>query len=547
MSESAGLAEAADRVLEALRRARQSAARLRVEEIGIVTSIGSGVAMASGLGRVQSQELLRLPGGRLAVAFNLDPDEVGMVLLDAAEEVNAGDVVRRTGRVLDVPVGDALLGRSVDPLGRPLDGRGPVDTAERRPVERDAPAIMDRAPVRTPLETGLKVVDAVIPVGRGQRELILGDRQTGKTAIAVDTILNQRGRDVACVYCAIGQRSTAVARVVDELDRHGATEHTTVVSTTEDDPPGLRWVAAYAAMSMAEHYRDRGDDAMVVLDDLTRHARAYREMALLLRRPPGREAYPGDVFYIHSRLLERATRLSDELGGGSVTALPIIETEAQNLSAYIPTNLISITDGQVYLSPGLFQKGLMPAVDVGRSVSRVGGDAQLAAYKEVAGDLRLAYSRFEELESFARFGTRLDPETRRTLDRGRRVRQVLTQPRLEPIPVEEQIAVLLAVTEGRLDDVPLESVDAAEEAIREAVREHAEGFRETVRQGKTPSDEQRRRVLEVVDDAVAELRRDAEDAGRDTDGGRDGDGDDPHRRVSQSRGDEGSGGPGGDR
>lgn len=534
MSEGVGLTEATERVLRAFGRTQDSAARLRVEEIGVVTSIGSGVALASGLGRVQSQELVRLPGGLLALAFNLDPDEVGLVLLDPAEDVDAGDVVRRTGRVLDVPVGDALLGRTVDPLGRPLDGRGPIDTAERLPVEREAPAIMDRAPVRTPLQTGLKVVDAVIPVGLGQRELILGDRQTGKTAIAVDTILNQRGRGVACVYCAIGQRSAAVARVVSELERHGAMEHTTVVSTTEDDPPGLRWVAAYAAMSMAEHSRDRGDDALVVLDDLTRHARAYREMALLLRRPPGREAYPGDVFYIHSRLLERATRLSDELGGGSVTALPVIETEAQNMSAYIPTNLISITDGQVSLSPGLFQKGLMPAVDVGRSVSRVGGDAQLAAYTEVAGDLRLAYSRFEELESFARFGTRLDPETRRTLDRGRRVRQVLTQPRLEPIPVEEQVAVLLAVTEGRLDEVPLESIGDAEEAVRKAVRERAEGFGDRVRQGNAPSDEQRQQVLEVIDDAVAGLRRD--DDGHDGDrNGRGGEHDPPSQDRDDGR------------
>ncbi len=507
--------EAVGTVLRALEAARAEVGQLRIQEIGTVLSIGQGVAVASGLAGVRSQEVVRLPDNRRGLAFNLDPDQVGLVLLDDAAGIEAGATVWRTGRVLDVPVGETLRGRMVDPLGRPLDGRGPVGSADRLPMERDAPAVIDRASVRAPLQTGLKVVDAVIPVGRGQRELILGDRQTGKTAIAVDAILAQRDTEVACFYCAIGQRSTSVARVMAELDERGGMAYTTIIATTEDDPPGLRWVAAYAAMSMAEHVRDRGDDALVVFDDLSRHARAYREVSLLLRRPPGREAYPGDVFYIHSRLLERSTRLRDDLGGGSVTALPIIETEAQNISAYIPTNLISITDGQIYLAPKLFQKGIMPAADVGRSVSRVGGDAQLPAYRSVAGDLRLAYSRFEELESFARFGTRLDEETRRTLARGRRVREVLKQPRFDIVPVGKQIAVLLAVTEGLLDELPLDQVGGAEDAIRTAVRSRCQGISRRIAAGEPLAEEDRSKLLSTIHDTLAELASE-ESADRDS-------------------------------
>jgi F-type H+/Na+-transporting ATPase subunit alpha len=368
-----------------------------IEEIGSIRSIGNGVTRAIGLPTVQSEELVYVADDVPAFVFNLEPDEVGLVLLGNDSHLAAGDPVRRTGRVLDTPVGAALLGRVVDPLGRPLDGRGSVNTTQRLPIERAATSIMDRSPVIVPLQTGVKVVDALVPVGRGQRELILGDRQTGKTALALDTILNQRETGVICVYCAIGQRNSAVARVIADLRKYGALDYTIVVVAPSEDPPGVQYIAPYAATTMAEYLMEQGRDVLIVYDDLTHHARSYRELSLLLRRPPGREAYPGDIFYIHSRLLERSTHLRDELGGGSLTALPIVETQAQNLSAYIPTNLISITDGQIYLSPDLFQNAILPAVDVGRSVSRVGGKTQLPAYRAVAGELRLAYTQFEEL------------------------------------------------------------------------------------------------------------------------------------------------------
>jgi F-type H+-transporting ATPase subunit alpha len=358
----------------------------------------------------------------------------------------------------------------VDALGRPLDARGPIRATARRPVERPAPAIIARAPVSRPLQTGIKAIDAAIPIGRGQRELILGDRQTGKTAIAIDTIINQRAGDMVCIYCAIGQRGASVAKVVADLTHHGALENAIVVVAGGEDPPGLQYVAPYAATAMAEFFMDRGQDVLIVYDDLTRHARAYRELSLLLRRPPGREAYPGDIFFIHSRLLERATHLREDRGGGSLTALPVIETQAQNIAAYIPTNLISITDGQVYLSPELFQKGQLPAIDIGKSVSRVGSRAQLPVYRSVAADLRLAYAQFEELEMFARFGTRLDDETRHRLERGHRVRAVLGQAEHDPVSVPEQIAVLLATTHGMLDGVPVDGVPKSEDAIRDMVR-----------------------------------------------------------------------------
>jgi F-type H+-transporting ATPase subunit alpha len=359
--------------------------RLKPHEIGTIATVSTGIAKVSGLPSVGFEELLAFPGEVFGIAFNLDPDEIGVVLLGDFWQLHAGDAVERTGRVMDVAVGEGLLGRVIDPLGRPLDGLGPVSTNKRLPIERPAAPIMDRAPVTVPLQTGLKVIDALIPIGRGQRELILGDRQTGKTAIAIDTILNQRGKDVLCVYCAIGQRASAIAKTLATLREQGALDYTLVVVTEGNDAPGLTYIAPYAATSIAEHFMEQGRDVLIVYDDLTHHARAYRELSLLLRRPPGREAFPGDIFYIHSRLLERATHLREELGGGSLTALPIIETDAQNLSAYIPTNLISITDGQVYLSPSLFELGVLPAVDVGQSVSRVGGKAQLAAYRAVAG------------------------------------------------------------------------------------------------------------------------------------------------------------------
>jgi F-type H+/Na+-transporting ATPase subunit alpha len=443
--------------------------QLTPREVGLVTNVSTGIATVSGLSSVGFEELVRFRGGLLGIAFNVDEAELGVVLLGGNQDLRAGDEVTRTGRVMDVGVGPGLLGRVIDPLGRALDGKGWIRTEDRRPVERSAPAIMDRAPVVVPLQTGLKVVDAMIPIGRGQRELILGDRQTGKTAVAIDTILNQRGKDVICVYCAIGQRASAVAKVVAKLVDHQAMDYSVVVVAEGNDAPGLAYITPYAATSIAEYFMETGRDVLIVYDDLTQHARSYRELSLLLRRPPGREAFPGDIFYIHSRLLERATHLAAERGGGSLTALPIIETEAQDMSGYIPTNLISITDGQVYLSPALFELGILPAVDVGKSVSRVGGAAQRAAYRAVAGTLKLAYSQFEELESFARFGTRLDESTRQIIEHGRRIRECLKQAESQPLSVQEQILVLLAL-EGRLfDRVPLDAMLSAEQALRDAI------------------------------------------------------------------------------
>jgi len=481
-------------------------ARLDIDEVGTATYVGQGIARVSGLPGIEAEELLEFPGGLLGLAFNLDPEEVGVVLLGDGAEVSAGVEVRRTGRLLDVPVGEALLGRVIDAVGNPRDGKGPARTTDRRQVEQPAAPIMHRQPVRVPLQTGIKAIDALIPIGRGQRELILGDRQTGKTAIAVDAIINQQHYGVKCVYCTVGQRSSALAKVLSDLRDHEAMDYTVVVATTGDDPPGLQYVAPYAATSIAEYFAYRGDDVLIVYDDLTAHARAYRELSLLLRRPPGREAYPGDIFYVHSRLLERATNLREDRGGGSLTALPIIQTEEQNLSAYIPTNLISITDGQIYLSPELQQKGLLPAVDVGESVSRVGGKAQLPAYRRVAGDLRLSYSQFEELEVFSRFGTRLDEDTRKTLERGRRIREALKQPQYQPISPAEQMAVLLAVTKGAFDDLPLEEMARAEGAVRRGLREHLSDVAEKIERAEQLTDGEEGRMLGQARSVVEELR-----------------------------------------
>ncbi|TAL84504.1 MAG: alternate F1F0 ATPase, F1 subunit alpha [Rhodanobacter sp.] len=452
-----------------LRQARQAfTPSLSLRETGVVTQVGTGIAHVRGLPGAGYDELLEFPGDLFGLAFNLDEDEIGVVLLGDHATLEAGDEVRRTGRVMDVAVGDDLLGRVIDPLGRPLDGHAAVASSERLPIERPAPPIMDRAPVRVPLQSGLKVVDALIPIGRGQRELIVGDRRTGKTSIAIDTIVNQRGKNVLCIYCAIGQRAAAVARVVANLREHGAMEYTVVVVAEGNDPPGLVYITPYAATSIAEHFMEAGRDVLIVYDDLTQHARAYRELSLLLRRPPGREAFPGDIFYIHSRLLERSTHLNDARGQGSLTALPIIETEAQDISAYIPTNLISITDGQIYLSPTLFELGVLPAIDVGKSVSRVGSKAQRPAYRAVTGDLKLAYAQFEELENFARFGTRLDDETRAIIEHGERIRACLKQPELAPVGLPAQMAILLALSHRLFDPVPLAQMPEAERAVHDA-------------------------------------------------------------------------------
>lgn len=467
--ESRNLQSAFDKTFSGISQVRESfTPQLKPREVGTIISVATGIAKVSGLPSAGFDELLIFPGDIPGIAFNVDDDEIGVVLLGEYWDLHAGDEVQRTGRVMDVAVGDGLLGRVIDPLGRPLDGKGSVAVSQRLPIERSAAHIMDRSPVTVPLQTGIKVIDALIPIGRGQRELIIGDRQTGKTAIAIDTIINQRDQNVLCVYCAIGQRASAVTKTVANLSEKGAMAYTIVVVTEGNDPPGLAYIAPYAATSIAEFFMNAGRDVLIVYDDLTHHARAYRELSLLLRRPPGREAFPGDIFYIHSRLLERSTHLGAELGGGSLTALPIIETEAQNISAYIPTNLISITDGQIYLSPLLFELGVLPAVDVGKSVSRVGGKAQRAAYRAVAGDLKLAYAQFEELETFSRFGARLDEDTRRTIDHGRRIRASLNQPEFSPVSVPAQIAILLALTAKLFDTVPLDKMMDAELAVNMA-------------------------------------------------------------------------------
>lgn len=476
---------------------------LTPREVGFLTRVSTGIATVNGLPRVGFDELIRFPGDLFGIAFNIDEEEVGVILLGDCEHLSAGDEVVRTGRVMDVPVGDALIGRVIDPLGAPLDGKGPIISRERLPIERPARGILDRAPVNVPLQTGILVIDALIPIGRGQRELILGDRQSGKSAIALETILNQRDQNVICVYCAIGQRASSVAKAIAVLRDQGAMEYTVVVVTEGNDAPGLAYISPYAATSIAEHFMEAGRDVLIVYDDLTHHARAYREISLLLRRPPGREAFPGDIFYIHSRLLERATHLRDDLLGGSLTALPVVETEAQDISAYIPTNLISITDGQIYLSPTLFELGVLPAIDVGKSVSRVGGKAQRGAYRAVAGDLKLAYAQFAELESFAKFGTRLDEHTRKILDHGQRIRAILIQPELEPATVPEQIIILETLTAGLLDTIPLEKVPDAKDALIKAVGNLPADVIKRFSSDETLSDIDRTVILRVARDALA--------------------------------------------
>jgi F-type H+-transporting ATPase subunit alpha len=484
--------------------ARESfAPHLAPREVGTVTSVTTGIARVSGLPGAGFEELLTFPGGLSGIAFNVDETEIGVVLLGDYSRLHAGDEVERTGRVMDVAVGDGLLGRVIDPLGRPLDGGPPVIATAHLPIERPAAAIMDRSPVTVPLQTGVKVIDALIPIGRGQRELILGDRQTGKTAIAIDTILNQRGQDVLCVYCAIGQRASAVAKAVAVLRAKGALEYTVVVVSEGNDAPGLAYIAPYAATSIAEHFMEAGRNVLIVYDDLTQHAQSYRELSLLLRRPPGREAFPGDIFYIHSRLLERATHLCKELGGGSLTALPVIATEAQNISAYIPTNLISITDGQIYLSPSLFELGVLPAVDIGKSVSRVGGKAQRAAFRAAAGDLKLAYAQFEELETFSRFGAHLDENTRKIIEHGRRIRACLKQTESQPVSVPEQIAILLALMGGLFDAVPLDKITEAEAALCAAAANIAPEVRERFSTSDKLSDADRQAILGLAGKVLA--------------------------------------------
>jgi F-type H+-transporting ATPase subunit alpha len=434
-------------------------------EVGTVIEVGDGIARASGLANVQMSELVEFEGGVPGIAFNLEADNVGIIITGDYTEIDEGGTVQGTGRIVSVPVGDALLGRVVDALGRPVDGKGPIASDEYRPIERVAPGVIDRQNVDTPVQTGIKAVDAMTAIGRGQRELIIGDRQTGKTAIALDTIINQRDKDLICIYVAIGQKRAQVAQVVATLERYGAMDHTIIVVASASEPAALQYIAPYAGCAMGEEFMEQGKDALIIYDDLTKHAWAYRQVSLLLRRPPGREAYPGDIFYLHSRLLERAARMHKDRGGGSLTALPIVETQLGDIATYIPTNVISITDGQIYLEGDLFNAGIRPAMNVGISVSRVGGDAQTRAMKQVAGRLRLEMAQFRELAAFAQFGSDLDEATLRRLERGRRLTEILKQPQYEPVPLEDEVMIIYAGTHGYADPVPLEQMRRYEQDL----------------------------------------------------------------------------------
>ncbi len=477
---------------------------LHAEEVGEVLEVKDGVARIYGLTRAMSSEMLEITSadsGQVvtALALNLEEDNIGAVIMGDWTGLHEGDQVRRTGRVLDVPVGPGYVGRVVDPLGEPLDGQGPIEgISGRRQIDVVAPGIVKRQPVHQPLQTGLKAIDSMIPIGRGQRELIIGDRGTGKTAIAVDTIINQKGQDVICVYCAIGQRAGKVAGVVETLRQHGAMEYTIVVTANASDPAPLQYIAPYAATALAEHFMWEGKHTLCVYDDLSKQAQAYRQLSLVLRRPPGREAYPGDVFYLHSRLLERASKLSDDQGGGSLTALPIIETQGGDVSAYIPTNVISITDGQIYLQPDLFYAGVRPAVNVGLSVSRVGGNAQIKAMKKVAGRLRLDLAQFRALEAFAQFGSDLDAATQRQLARGERTVEILKQPQYQPMPVENQVAAIYAVTNGHLDDVPVDRIREWERGFHEYLAAHASSVLAGIRDDKVLSEDGESALLDAI-------------------------------------------------
>ncbi|HTI43267.1 MAG TPA: F0F1 ATP synthase subunit alpha [Vicinamibacterales bacterium] len=441
------------------------AATVDVAEVGTVIAIGDGISRVHGIERAMAGEMLEFPHGVFGIALNLEEESVGAVLLGDFKEIKEGDQVKRTGRIISVPVGDEMLGRVVNALGQPIDGKGPITSKQFLPIERLAPGVVDRQPVKEPLQTGLKAIDGMVPIGRGQRELIIGDRQTGKTAVAVDTIINQRGKDVICIYNAIGQKQSTVAQVVRTLEEYEAMSYTIVVAAAASDPAPMLYISPYSACAIGEYFRDSGRHALCVYDDLSKHAQAYREISLLLRRPPGREAYPGDVFYLHSRLLERAAKLNTSHGGGSLTALPIIETQAGDLSAYIPTNVISITDGQIFLESDLFHQGVRPAINVGNSVSRVGGSAQIRAMRQVAGSLRLDLAQYRELAAFAQFGSDLDKATQAQLNRGRRLVEILKQPQYQPLPVEKQVAIIYAATKGYLDPVSVEDVRRYEEEL----------------------------------------------------------------------------------
>ncbi|MGE5239361.1 MAG: F0F1 ATP synthase subunit alpha [Chloroflexota bacterium] len=472
--------------------------RVDVSEVGVVTYVGDGVARIYGLENCMSAEMLELPHGVFAMALNLEEDSVGSILFGEDKLINEGDIVKRTGKVMETPVGDALVGRVVNAIGQPIDGKGPINTKESKKVDVVAPGIIKRQPVNQPLQTGIKSVDGMIPIGRGQRELIIGDRQTGKTAIILDTIINQKGGDVICIYVAVGQRRSAVVQTVKTLQEFGAMDHTIVVVATASEPAAMQYIAPFVGCAMGEYFRDNGKHALICYDDLTKQAHAYRQISLILRRPPAREAYPGDVFYLHSRLLERAAKLSDAMGGGSLTALPVIETQAGDVSGYIPTNVISITDGQIYLEPELFYAGVRPAINVGLSVSRVGGAAQTKGMKQVAGMLRLDLAQYRELAAFAQFASDLDKATRAQLERGVRMVELLKQDQYVPMPVEEQIILIFAGTQGFLDDVPVEAIRSFEESFLSFVRAKKEALKNEVREKKALDDDLKAKITEAV-------------------------------------------------
>jgi len=489
----------ADEITEILRQEIENYERaVDVTEVGSVMSVGDGIARIHGLERVMAGELIEFPHGVSGIAMNLEEDQVGAVLLGEPTLIREGDEVKRTNRIMSVPVGDALIGRVVDALGKPIDGKGPINTTEFNPIERLAPGVVDRQPVKQPMQTGIKAVDAMIPIGRGQRELIIGDRQTGKTAIAIDTIINQKGGDMICIYVAIGQKKSTVRQLVKTLEDYGAMEYSIVVSASASEPAPMQYLAPYTGCAMGEYFRDTKRHALTIYDDLSKHAAAYREISLLLRRPPGREAFPGDVFFLHSRLLERASKLNDELGAGSLTSLPFIETQAGDVSAYIPTNVISITDGQIYLEADLFNSNIRPAINVGLSVSRVGGAAQIPAMKKVAGTLRLDLAQYRELAAFAQFGSDLDKSSQAQLARGKRLIEVLKQKQYAPIPVEKQIAIVFAGTSGVLDDLPVEQVRQFEEDLYKFLDNSKPGVLESLRMGKKLDDDVRKTLADAL-------------------------------------------------
>ena len=486
---------------------KQYSTKLETSDIGTVIQVADGIARIHGLEKAMQGELLEFPGEVYGMVLNLEEDNVGAVLLDDRRNINEGDIVKTTGRVVEVPVGDQLTGRVVNSLGQPIDNKGPIETDKYRPIERVASGVISRKSVDTPIQTGIKAIDAMVPIGRGQRELIIGDRQTGKTAIAIDTIINQKGQGVHCIYVAIGQKASTVANIVKTLEEFGAMDYTTVVASTASELAPLQYIAPYAGCAIGEEWMERGEDVLVVYDDLSKHATAYRTLSLLLRRPPGREAYPGDVFYLHSRLLERAARLSDELGGGSLTALPIIETQAGDVSAYIPTNVISITDGQIYLETEMFNAGFRPAINAGLSVSRVGGSAQIKAMKKIAGPIRTDLAQYRELAAFAQFGSELDDDTKERLDQGERIREVLKQPQYQPLPVEKQVAIIYAAVKKHLLDLPVDQILDFQKELFDLIDTKYPEIFTSIAETKVMDDATEEKLIKAINEAKESFRK----------------------------------------